>query len=113
MTSVRLRPDQIRRLRDSGNGAAMIRYALRRWARGDFVIGQRKKRQKDDELLQIFPLWRSVPVEDWQLREILDAHWRIPDEKFLAQCRANIARLDRQIADQMRALPAYSMEATE
>lgn len=107
MASVRLREDQIRRLRESGNAAALIRYAVKRWRRGDFVIGNATERKNGGEILRGFPIWRKVDgIADWQLREILDRHFAVRDTSRDAE----IARLDREIAEMMRCLPAFLIE---
>ena len=111
MASVRLRADQIGRLRESGNAAAIIRYAVRRWRRGDFVIGTKPKRKSGGEILRVFPIWRKVDgVADWQLREILDRHWAVRDEKFQAKCDREIAMLDSGIAEMFKTLPPFVIE---
>lgn len=111
MGSVRLRADQIQRLRESGQAAATIRHALQRWKRGDFVIGSKPKRKKCDELLQVFPLWKELDgVEDWQLRAILDQHWKVRDEILMKECEREIAQLDKIIDEMMRNLPPFFIE---
>ncbi len=111
MASVRLRAEQIDRLRESGNAAAIIRYAVRRWRRGDFVIGTKPKRKSGGEILRVFPIWRKVDgVADWQLREILDQHWAVRDEKFQAKIDRDIAMLDKGIAEMMQLLPPFVIE---
>ena len=107
MASVRLREEQIRRLRESGNVAALIRYAVKRWKRGDFTIGTKPKRRRGGELLQVFPIWRKPDgVADWQLREILDRHFAVRD---VARDK-EIARLDREIAEMFKLLPPFIIE---
>ena len=111
MASVRLRADQIQRLRESGNAAAIIRYAVKRWKRGDFTIGTKPKRRRGGELLQVFPIWRKPDgVADWQLREILDQHWAVRDEAFMAYLEKDIARLDKEIAEMFKLLPPFIIE---
>ena len=46
MSSIRLRQDQIARLRKDGYGARCIAYALKRWRRGDFTITPATTRAK-------------------------------------------------------------------
>ena len=107
MANVRLREEQIRRLRESGNVAAIIRYAVKRWKRGDFTIGTKPKRRRGGELLQVFPIWRKPDgVADWQLREILDRHFAVRD---VARDK-EIARLDREIAEMFKLLPPFIIE---
>ena len=107
MASVRLREEQIRRLRESGNVAALIRYAVKRWKRGDFTIGTKPKRRRGGELLQVFPLWRKPDgVTDWQLREILDQHWAVRDVTHDRE----LARLNREIVEIVQLLPPFIIE---
>ena len=111
MASVRLRADQIQRLHESGTPAAIIRYAVKRWKRGDFTIGSKPKRTRGGELLQVFPIWRKPDgVADWQLREILDQHWAVRDEAFMAYLEKDIARLDKEIAEMFKLLPPFIIE---
>ena len=111
MASVRLRADQIDRLRECDNGSAVIRCAVRRWHRGDFVIGDKPKRKKGGEILRVFPVWRKPEgVADWQLRMILDQHWAVRDEEFEKKLDREIAALDREIAGMMQILPPFVIE---
>ena len=108
MSSVRLREDQIKRLRAKGNAGAIIRYAVTRWKRGDFVIGNKPKRKKRGELLQVFPIWRKpAEVADWQLREILDQHWTNRDEALHKKLGQEIKRLDKEIEEMYKLLPPF------
>lgn len=78
MSSVRLRQDQIDRLRASGMGAAIIRHAVMRYRRGDFVIGAQEKPRDKQNILRVFAIWKKPKgIEDWQLREILDCHFEM------------------------------------
>ena len=111
MASIRLRAEQIQRLHESGNASAVIRYAVKRWKRGDFVIGNKPKRRKSGELLQVFPIWQKVDgVADWQLREILDQHWKIRDEALQKKLGREIDRLDKEIAEMFKLLPPFIIE---
>ena len=93
MTSVRLRPDQIANLRASGNGAAVIRHAVMRYRRGDFVIHDAPTKRNDANVLRTYGLRRKPDgLADWQIREILDKHFAMKD-------RENQARLARAIAE--------------
>lgn len=103
--------DQIRRLREKGDAGRVIQYAVHRWRRGDFVIGKKPRRKKGGDLLQVFPLWRKPDgVEDWQLREILDQHWKVPDEALHAKLKEEIAMLDKEIAEMYKLLPTFIIE---
>ena len=116
MASVRLRPDQIERLRASGNAAAVIRHAVMRYQRGDFP-GLRVKKTRGK--LAVLSLWREIPgITGAKLRAILDAHFSKPDAVLRAKCEAEIAELDKQIADMMAACcarpdRAYILAETE
>lgn len=104
MASIRLRPDQIMRLRGSDNAASVIRYAIKRWKRGDFVIGSEPEQKKGGEQLQVFPIWRKIEgLENWQIREILDKSWNTPDVIRLQE----LAMLTRQVEEMMKLLPPY------
>lgn len=107
MSSVRLHPAQIERLRKSGQGPRIIAYALKRWQRGDFVIDCSKKREKGAALLQIYPIWRKPEgVSDAQLRAILDAHFATPDVELHNRLTKEIAYLDGVIAQEFAMLAA-------
>ena len=114
MPSIRLRPDQIMRLRQSRNASEIIRRAVFRFRKGDFVIGTKQKRRKIESILQVFPIWRKPDgVADWQLREILDQHWNIPDEAFRKKLEQDIAKLDKEIEGMFKLLPKYVIEEGE
>ncbi len=111
MASVRLRTDQIARLRKSGYASYIVRYAVMRWKRGDFAIADAPPGKSERGCLHVFPIWRKPEgVADWQLREILDRHWIVKDEKLLESCNREIARLDREIAEMMKLLPPVVIE---
>ena len=100
MASVRLRIDQIERLRASGNAAAVIRHAVMRYQRGDFP-GLRASTKKTGKLA-VMSLWKEIPgISGAKLRAIIDAHFSKPDAVLRAKCAAEIAELDKQIADMM------------
>lgn len=101
MVNVRLRPDQIERLRASGNAAAVIRHAVMRYKRGDFKP-LRVSRKRGGVPLATLSLWHDPGVKPDQLRAILDAHFKTPDAVLRAKCEAEIAVLNEQI-DQMLA----------
>lgn len=100
MVNVRLRPDQIERLRASGNAAAVIRHAVMRYKRGDFKP-LRVSRKRGGVPLATLSLWHDPGVKPDQLRAILDAHFKTPDAVLRKQCAEEIAELDKQIADMM------------
>ena len=100
MSSIRLRKDQIDRLRASGMGAAIIRHAVKRWKRGDFVIGNAETERKDKNLLQIFPIWRKPKgVVDWQIREILDKHFAVKDAVLQARINRELEAAERDVEE--------------
>jgi len=100
MSSIRLRKDQIDRLRASGMGAAIIRHAVKRWKRGDFVIGNAETERKDKNLLQIFPIWRKPRgVVDWQIREILDKHFAVKDAVLQARITKELEAAERDVEE--------------
>ena len=102
MTSVRLRPDQIARLRASGMGAAVIRHALMRWRRGDFVIKTAPPPRDKQIVLRVYPLQKKPKdVQDWQLREILDSHFAIKDAVLQARLRRERAAAEREVEEQL------------
>lgn len=112
MASVRLRADQIQRLRECQNASEVVRRAIFRWKRGDFVIGK-PKCKKGENMLHVFPLWKKPEgVEDWQIREILDQNWNIPDTKFQEELKQEIAKLDREISEMMRCMPPFIIGGT-
>lgn len=101
MSSVRLRTDQIERLRKSGNAAAVIRYAVMRYKRGDFP-GLRASRKKTGKLA-VLSIWKEIPgISGAKLRAIIDAHFSKPDAVRLAEIDREIAELDEQIAEMMK-----------
>lgn len=102
MSSIRLRPDQIARLKQTGNIRAIILRAIERYERGDFVIPKREKKKKPKEVLRVVSI--SKPFEkytDNQIRKILDQHFRIPDWKFRQQCQTQIDELNKEIDELM------------
>ncbi len=102
MASVRLYPDQIERLRSKANSAAVIRSAVQRWRKGKIVIGAAARREKGQNILQVFPIWKKVNgVSDELLRQILDAHFVTPNKEL----EAEIAWWDKIIAEEMALIP--------
>ena len=98
MSSVRLRQDQIDRLRASGMGAAIIRHAVMRYRRGDFVIGAQEKPRDKQNILRVFAIWKKPKgIEDWQLREILDCHFAKKDAILQARLRKEMEAVEREI----------------
>ena len=101
MMNVRLWPDQIERLRATGNAAATIRYAVMRYRRGDFKRKLRNREVKRGIRMGTISLWKDPGVKPDQLRAILDAHFKTPDAVRLAEIDREIAELDKQIAEMM------------
>ena len=107
MSSIRLRQDQIARLRRDGSGPRCIAYALKRWRRGDFTITPATSRAKGTEALQVYPIWRKPEgVTDAELRAVLDAHWATPDTIMQERCTRQIAYWDGVIAAEFAKLAA-------
>lgn len=98
MASIRLRKDQIERLRKSGNASAVIRHAISRFKRGDFQIPETNKEKFGADKLNVFPLWKDIDeYQDWQIRAILDKHFSIKDAILQKHCDEEIAKLDIEI----------------
>lgn len=102
MSSMRLRPDQVEALKRFERPADVIHCAVRRWRKGEIVIGNGEKQKRSEKLL-LFPIWRKPDgLRDDQIRAILDAHLAAPIDysKQTAEC-------DRLIAELFSALPQY------
>lgn len=108
MKNVRLRPDQIERLRASGNAAAVIRHAIMRYKRGDFKH-LRVSSKRGGVPLATISLWHDPGIKAEKLRAILDAHFSTPDAVLQAKCKTEIAKLDAEIAEMMK---VYSQSPT-
>lgn len=103
MSSIRLRPDQVEALKRFERPADVIHCAVRRWRKGEIVIGNVPKEKRGEKLL-LFPLWRKPPgLRDDEIRAIIDAHLAAPIDRS-----KQLAAIDRQIADIMGALPRYT-----
>ena len=100
MVNVRLRQDQIERLRASGNAAAVIRHALMRYQRGDFKR-LRVSRKRGSVPLATISLWHDPGIKPDKLRAILDAHFKTPDAVLQSKIKREMAELDEQIAEMM------------
>lgn len=102
MSSIRLRPDQVEALKRLERPADAIHCAVRRWRKGEIVIGNGEKRKRSEKLL-LFPIWKKPPgLRDDEIRAILDAHFQTPIDHS-----KQIAERDRQIAELFAALPQY------
>ena len=81
--NVRLYPEQVERLKASrASGAAVIKYAVKRWRRGDFGVVQvpeRDKNARNVPRLESYPVRSRFGICDALLREILKRHWETPD----------------------------------
>lgn len=103
------------------SGAAILRYAFKRYQRGDFanckVVQNTENNGKAEKVPQLQPytVKQRFGVPDSVLRQILDWHWSIPDEKFLKQCRDNVRRLDAEISGMMEAITGvpYTVEESK
>lgn len=119
---IRLFDYQVDRLKaERCSGAAILRYAFKRYQRGDFgsckVVQDTEKTKNKEKVPQLEPyaVKQRFPVSDAVLRQILDWHWSIPDEKFLKQCRDNVKRLDAEIGEMMKAITGvpYTVEESK
>lgn len=101
---IRLFKYQVDRLKaERCSGAAILRYAFKRYQRGDFgsckVVQNTENSENKEKVPQLEPysVKHRFGLPDSLLRQILDWHWSIPDEKFLKQCRDEVKRLDAEI----------------
>ena len=103
---IRLYQRQIDRFKaEKCSGAAIIRYAVKRYNRGDFAnCGTIYPNSTNTEKVPLigYPVKHRFGLPDSLIRQILDWHWSIPDEKFLKQCRDNVKRLDAEIGELMK-----------
>lgn len=103
--NIRLFDWQVERLKSGRvSGAAVLRYAYKRYCRGDFgeIVVQNEGKKKERENvphLESFTIRQRFPVSDAILREILRKHWETPD-KVLA---AEKARADAEVEELFRA----------
>lgn len=101
--NVRIFQDQAERLKKSGQGAAIIRYAYARYKRGDFgrICGtkNKKKKKSGNVPLASYAVRQRLPVRDAVLREILSRHFSIPDTIRQREIQAEIKRLDADIEE--------------
>ena len=117
--NVRLYPNQVERLKKSGNGASIIRYAFDRFKRGDFgdIVVQNKANERKEQTvpLESFSIRQRFPINDALLREILRLHWQMPDTQREARINAEISSLDAEIAGLFKAYANinYIEEKTE
>lgn len=109
MTSIRLRQDQIDRLRSSGMGQAVLRHALMRYRRGDFVIKKSPPKNDSSKILHVYPIYKKPPnLEGWQIREILDCHFAVKDAVLQARIRKEMEAVQKEIDEQMAILHAMA-----
>lgn len=102
MSSMRLRPDQAEALKRFDRPADVIHCAVRRWRKGEIVIGNDNKNKRSEKLL-LFPIWKKpAGLSDEQIRAIIDAHLQTPID-----LSKQIAENDRLIAELFSALPQY------
>ena len=96
MRSIRLRQDQIDRLRQSkAPASSVLRTAVDRFRRGDIVIQNKGSTEPDTPVLPLrVYAFRTKPkgYSDAELRDILDAHLNNPMD-----FSDEIARLDKEI----------------
>lgn len=117
MGSVRLSAETVERLRRSGDGAAVIDFAVKRYRRGDFqprlsskCNTGRGKKKNGGAVLRVYPLRRRYEgISSALLRDILELHFIIePPES--ARWSREAERLDREIAAMLGSLPAFFVE---
>jgi hypothetical protein len=99
MKSFRLYAWQIKRIRNGG-GSAVLDAAVQRWQSGELskinVIQNADKKEKCDNVLQVYSVRRSYPYTSAEMREILSAHFAKPIN-FMDEIYA----LDREISAMM------------
>lgn len=112
---VRLEKWQVERLKDTGHGAKIIRYAYERYKRGDFEkhikVAQINQKAKNREIVpqfQPYSIRDRLPVSDAVLRAILALHWQYPDKERGKELQAEIDRLDGQIEEYFRSYSGMS-----
>ncbi|MBN2643014.1 MAG: hypothetical protein JXR78_15285 [Victivallales bacterium] len=94
MGSIRLRADQIARLKRSrAPSVYVIEAAIRRFERGEIkVIEKGENQQKRQNVLRVFPVAKKFKYSGAELRSILDAHFSAPmfvNELAAAEKRVN------------------------
>lgn len=105
VTSIRLRPDQIAKL-PKGQGAKVIRLALKRYHDGEIVIQPTKGTENGEKVLHVFALRGGIPRCDArQVRQILDAHFAHPVDH-----QADFERWDRICTEMLDHLPPFILE---
>lgn len=105
VTSIRLRPDQIARL-PKGQGAKIIRLAIKRYHDGEIVIPKTKGTENGEKVLQVFAYRGRLPRSDARkVRAILDAHLEHPVDHS-----AELARWDAICAEMLDHLPPFFLE---
>lgn len=104
---VRLFEYQVERIKKSGvSGSAIIKYAVRRYHRGDFAnckVVQDTNGDKNGEKVPLvgYPVKSRFDLPDSLLRQILTWHFETPDKERIASLDREIERLDAQIALEM------------
>lgn len=106
--NILLYPEQVERLKKNRYGAATLRYAYKRYLRGDFgaiEVQKETKKQKRENSTRLVPFTvkHRFPVSNEKMREILRMHFEYPDEDFKQETAAEIARLDKIIDEGFRA----------
>lgn len=117
---IRLYDWQIDRLNNvvGCSGAAVIRHAVRRYNRGDFincapVVQNSDLRINGEKVPQNwklagYPIKHRFNLPDSVIRDLLIWHWTIPDKVLQAECDREINRLDNEISELLKAYTGIS-----
>lgn len=101
--NVRLYPEQVERLKTGrASGAAVIKYAIKRWQRGDFGVVQvpeRDKNARNVPRLESYPVRSRFGICDALLREILKRHWETPDAILQKRLKREQAQIEAFITE--------------
>lgn len=103
--NIRLYPEQVERLKaGKASGAAVIRYAIKRWRRGDFGVVQipeKSKKQDKCTTLASYPVRSRFGICDALLREILRLHWSTPDVLLQKQLDRELKKVEAFISESL------------
>jgi hypothetical protein len=106
MPNIRLRQDQIDRLRRTA-GAYVINSAIERYDAGEIkiVVQKRSKRRKGKNVLRVYSTRNERALElykEGKIQAVLDAHWNNPVDHS-----KQIDLLDKQIEAMFKLQPEY------
>ena len=116
---VRLFDWQVERLKSGVcSGAAVLRYATKRYKRGDFAkCGTFVDESNNNKRVPLvgYPIKSRFDIPDAMLRQILAWHWQTPDEQRNRQLDREIALYDMEIKSIMDDLTTkdYILESNE